>query len=123
MQPRWLIKQDRIIQVRDVLSIFLDELTTSERVAHQIEEIETSPQETGRGLFRDICNGQRRFGNRAFITIATQMTQQMCGQNVITFYQSTISKRFLGMNGKTALLMSTVLFSWYPFFPVSHVRA
>ncbi|EYE99260.1 uncharacterized protein EURHEDRAFT_133544 [Aspergillus ruber CBS 135680] len=44
----------------------------------------------------------------------------MRGHNVITFYQSTISKRFLRMTGKMALLMSTVLFSWYSSPPVSH---
>ena len=91
---------------------------------HQIEEIETSLQETGRGLFWDIFHsGPARFESQAFIAIATQMAQQMRGQNAITFYQSTVSKQFLGMNRKMVLLMSAVLFSWYPFSPVSHARA
>lgn len=86
----------------------------SDTVVHQIEEIEASLQETGKGSFKDIFrNGPARFRNRALIAIATQMAQQMCGQNAITFYQSTIFKRFLGMNGNMALLMSAVLFTWY----------
>lgn len=97
-----------------MLAILLDESPTSDAVVHQVEEIESSLQETGQGSFQDIFrNGPSRFGNRAFIAIATQMAQQMCGQNAITFYQSTIFKEFLGMDSKLALLMSAVLFTWY----------
>lgn len=80
----------------------------------QIEEIEASLQETGKGSFKDIFrNGSGRFANRAFIAIATQMGQQICGANAITFYQTTIFKKFLGMKGSMPVLMSAVLFSWY----------
>ncbi|RAH47571.1 general substrate transporter [Aspergillus brunneoviolaceus CBS 621.78] len=103
--PRWLIKVGRIDEAREVLAILLDESPT-------MEEIESSLQETGQGSFQDIFrNGPSRFGNGAFIAIATQMAQQMCGQNAITFYQSTIFKEFLGMDSKLALLMSAVLFT------------
>ncbi|KAL4954836.1 general substrate transporter [Aspergillus filifer] len=111
--PRWLIKAGRIDEAREVLSILLDKVPEDEAVVHQIEEIEASLQETGKGSFKDILrNGPGRFGNRAGIAIATQMAQQVCGQNAITFYQSTIFKKFVGMSGNLSLLMSAVLFSW-----------
>ncbi|CAI7576453.1 unnamed protein product [Penicillium bialowiezense] len=111
--PRWLIKKGRIDEARDVLALLLDTEVTSEEVVRQIEEIEASLQETGKGSFKDIFrNGSGRFANRAFIAIATQMGQQICGANAITFYQTTIFKKFLGMKGSMPVLMSAVLFSW-----------
>ncbi|KAJ5629106.1 general substrate transporter [Penicillium lividum] len=111
--PRWLIKKGRIDEARDILAILLDTEVTSGEVVHQIEEIEASLHETGKGSLKDIFrNGPGRFANRAFIAIATQMGQQICGANAITFYQTTIFKEFLGMTGSMSMLMSAVLFSW-----------
>ncbi|KAE8364521.1 major facilitator superfamily domain-containing protein [Aspergillus caelatus] len=111
--PRWLIKKGRIEEAREILAMLRDEPSDSPSLVHQIEEIEASLQETGQGSFRDIFrNGPARFANRAFIAVSTQMGQQICGANAITFYQSTIYKNYLGMSGNLALLMSAVLFTW-----------
>ncbi|PYI07007.1 hypothetical protein BO78DRAFT_429284 [Aspergillus sclerotiicarbonarius CBS 121057] len=111
--PRWLIKAGRIDEAREIIAVLIDEPTDSDQVIRQIEEVEQSLQETGEGSFKDIFrNGPSRFGHRALIAIATQMAQQICGQNAITFYQSTIFQEFLGMTGDMPLLMSAVLYSW-----------
>lgn len=112
-QPRWLIKKGRIDDARNVLAMLRDESVDNPSIVHQIEEIETSLQETGQGSFKDIFrNGPARFANRAFIAVALQMGQQICGANAITFYQSTIFETYLGMDGTLSLLMSAVLFTW-----------
>ncbi|GLA67361.1 hypothetical protein AtubIFM55763_006074 [Aspergillus tubingensis] len=112
-QPRWLIKKGRIDDARNVLAMLRDESVDSPGIVHQIEEIETSLQETGQGSFKDIFrNGPARFANRAFIAVSLQMGQQICGANAITFYQSTIFETYLGMDGTLSLLMSAVLFTW-----------
>ncbi|KAJ5715275.1 general substrate transporter, partial [Penicillium malachiteum] len=111
--PRWLIKVGRIDEAREVIAILLDESSESEGVVRQIEEVEQSLQETGEGSFKDIFrSGPSRFGHRALIAVCTQMAQQICGQNALTFYQSTIFKEFLGMTGNMPLLMSAILYSW-----------
>ncbi|GLB10716.1 hypothetical protein AtubIFM57258_007125 [Aspergillus tubingensis] len=111
--PRWLIKKGRIDDARNVLAMLRDESVDSPGIVHQIEEIETSLQETGQGSFKDIFrNGPARFANRAFIAVSLQMGQQICGANAITFYQSTIFETYLGMDGTLSLLMSADLFTW-----------
>ncbi|KAK6812954.1 hypothetical protein RU639_010827 [Aspergillus parasiticus] len=117
--PRWLIKKGRIDEAREILVMLGNEPNDSPSIVHQIEEIEASLQETGQGSFKDIFrNGRARFANRAFIAVSTQMGQQICGANAITFYQSTSFKNHLGMNRSLALLMSAVLFTWHLLSPL-----
>ncbi|RDH29975.1 hypothetical protein BDQ94DRAFT_173463 [Aspergillus welwitschiae] len=108
--PGWLIKKGRIDDARNVLAKLRDEPIDSPSIVHQIEQNETTLQETGQGSFKDIFrNGPARFANRAFIAVALQMGQQICGANAITFYQSTTFKTYLGKNGTLSLLMSAIL--------------
>ena len=94
----------------NVLAMLRDEPIDSPSIVHQIEEIETTLQETGQGSFKDIFrNGPARFANRAFIAVALQMGQQICGANEITFYHPIIFETYLGMNGTLSLLMSAIL--------------
>lgn len=85
----------------------------SPEIARDVEEIETSLQETGKGSFKDIFrNGDGRFANRAFIAAATQCFQQMSGINALAFYQTTIFRTFLGLSADTARILSATVFTW-----------
>lgn len=63
-QPRWLSKKGRIDEAREILSMLRGEPSDSPSIAHQIEEIEASLQETGQGSFRDIFFETDRHGSR-----------------------------------------------------------
>jgi hypothetical protein len=113
MQPRWLVKKGRIEEARHVLSALDDVPLDSPEIAQEIREIEISLQETGKGRFRDIFrNGPARFANRAFIAAITQCFQQMCGINVLGYYQTTIFRTFLGLDSNTARILSGTVFTW-----------
>ncbi|KAI9667231.1 MAG: hypothetical protein M1821_000044 [Bathelium mastoideum] len=111
--PRWLIKKGRIEEARYVLAAFDDVPLDDPAIADEVQEIERSLQETGKGKFRDIFrNGPGRFANRAFIAAACQCFQQMGGINSLAFYQTTIFRTFLGLDATVARILSATVFSW-----------
>lgn len=82
-------------------------------IAQEVEEIEISLKETGKGKFRDIFrNGPARFANRAFIAAAAQCFQQMCGINVLGYYQTTIFINFLKLDANTSRILSATVYTW-----------
>ena len=111
--PRWLIKKGRIEEARRVLAALDDVSLDDPAIAQEIQEIELSLEETGKGKFRDIFrNGPGRFANRAFIAAATQCFQQVCGINALAFYQNSIFRQFLGLDADTASILSATVFTW-----------
>lgn len=112
-QPRWLVKKGRIEEARRVLAALDDVAPDCPEVAQEVEEIEISLKETGKGKFRDIFrNGPGRFANRAFIAAAAQCFQQMCGINVLGYYQTTIFINFLKLNSNTSRILSATVYTW-----------
>jgi hypothetical protein len=96
-----------------VLAALDDVSLNSPEIAQEVEEIEISLKETGKGSLRDIFhNGPGRFANRAFIAIAVQCFQQMCGINVLGYYQTTIFINFLKLNSNTSRILSATVYTW-----------
>ncbi|KAJ7139454.1 putative MFS sugar transporter [Mycena epipterygia] len=111
--PRWLVKKGRIDEARQVLSALDDVPLDSPEITQEVEEIEISLKETGKGKFRDIFrNGPARFANRAFIAAAAQCFQQMCGINVLGYYQTTIFINFLKLDANTSRILSATVYTW-----------
>ncbi|KAJ7451117.1 general substrate transporter [Mycena latifolia] len=111
--PRWLVKKGRIDEARKVLAALDDIPLNSPEISQEITEIEISLKETGKGKFRDIFhNGPGRFANRAFIAAAAQCFQQMCGINVLGYYQTTIFINFLKLNSNTSRILSATVYTW-----------
>ncbi|KAF7340189.1 MFS sugar transporter [Mycena venus] len=111
--PRWLVKKGRIEDARRVLAALDDVPLNSPEISQEIEEIEISLKETGKGSFRDIFrNGPGRFANRAFIAAAAQCFQQACGINVLGYYQTTIFINFLKLNSNTSRILSATVYTW-----------
>ncbi|KAL9090289.1 MAG: hypothetical protein Q9165_005321 [Trypethelium subeluteriae] len=111
--PRWLIKKGRIDEARHVLAAFDDVPIDDPAIAQEVQEIEASLNETGKGKFRDIFrNGPGRFANRAFIAAAAQCFQQMSGINALGYYQTTIFRTFLGFDADLARILAATVFTW-----------
>ncbi|KAJ7785637.1 putative MFS sugar transporter [Mycena metata] len=111
--PRWLVKKGRIDEARHVLAALDDVPFDSPDIVQEVREIQISLEETGKGSFRDIFrNGSGRFGNRAFIAAAAQCFQQMCGINVLGYYQTTIFINFLKLNSNTSRILSATVYTW-----------
>ncbi|KAJ7171734.1 putative MFS sugar transporter [Mycena crocata] len=111
--PRWLVKKGRIEEARHVLAALDDVPLDSPEITQEIEEIEISLKETGKGSFRDIFrNGEGRFANRAFIAAAAQCFQQACGINVLGYYQTTIFINFLKLDPNTSRILSATVYTW-----------
>lgn len=111
--PRWLVKEGRIEDAREVLAALDDVSLDDPGVARDIKEIQESLEIMGKGKFRDIFrNGPGRFANRAFIAAAAQCFQQMCGINALAFYQTTIFETYLGLAPNTARILTATVFTW-----------
>ncbi|KAJ6569528.1 putative MFS sugar transporter [Mycena capillaripes] len=111
--PRWLVKEGRIEEARHVLAALDDIPPNSPEITREVEEIKLSLQETGKGSFRDIFgNGPGRFANRAFIAAAAQCFQQMCGINVLGYYQTTIFINFLKLRSDISRILSATVYTW-----------
>ncbi|KAF9890846.1 hypothetical protein FE257_005417 [Aspergillus nanangensis] len=113
--PRWLIAHDRHNDARHVLwaiqpdacLISEDDLVVSTDVAEITKAIVEGKSASEEGSFMDVFkNGPQRFLHRTLLGMGGQMMQQMSGVNLITYYNTVIFEKSVGMSHNLALLVA-----------------
>ncbi|KAL3467280.1 general substrate transporter [Aspergillus heterothallicus] len=97
--PRWLVKQGRLDDARDILAALADVPSDDISITQALADIERSLALSGSGSWRDMLSmGEQRLFHRTVLAASGQMFQQMCGINLITFYATTIFEQYLGLS-------------------------
>lgn len=111
--PRWLVREGKVDEARQVLAALSDVAVDSEQVNKDITEIQESLASTGNGRFLDVfTNGKERLFHRTCLAAAGQLFQQLCGINTIAFYVSTIFQQDLGLSAVDSRVLGAAVFSW-----------
>ncbi|EAU39435.1 hypothetical protein ATEG_00789 [Aspergillus terreus NIH2624] len=113
--PRWLIAHDRHNEARHILwaiqpnahHISEDDPVVNLDVADITKAIVEEQAASKEGSFRAVFkNGPQRFLHRTLLGMGGQMMQQMSGVNLITYYNTVIFEKSVGMTHNLALLMA-----------------
>ena len=85
--PRWLLRQGRAAEAREILAALEDVSTNSPKVQTEIEEVQLSLTLVGNGSLSQIFRtGPQRVFHRTMLSIVTMIFVQLTGVAVITFY-------------------------------------
>ncbi|KAL5359043.1 hypothetical protein BJX96DRAFT_164166 [Aspergillus floccosus] len=113
--PRWLIAHDRHNEARHILwaiqpnahDILENDPVVDLDVADITKAIVEEQAASKEGSFRAVFkNGPQRFLHRTLLGMGGQMMQQMSGVNLITYYNTVIFEKSVGMTHNLALLMA-----------------
>lgn len=97
--PRWLVKQGRLDDARDILAALSDVPSDDPSITQSLADIERSLALSGCGKWSDMLKmGSQRLFHRTVLAASGQTFQQMCGINLITFYATTIFEQYLLLN-------------------------
>ena len=111
--PRWLVRQDRLDEAKEVLAALDDVAVDSEQVQNNILEVQESLAANGKGSYLDIfTNGRERLFHRTCLAACGQLFQQLCGINTIAFYVSTIFQQDLGLSAIDSRILGAAVFTW-----------
>ena len=88
--PRWLARQGRKEEAREVLAALADEDPQSLTITAEMAAIEESLEHTRGSLTLLFKNGEQRYAHRLALAMCGQFFQQMCGISALVFYTSTI---------------------------------
>ncbi|KAM3495238.1 hypothetical protein MY3957_001469 [Beauveria namnaoensis] len=126
--PRWLVKQDRIAEAKQVLSALNDDDPGSEAIASEIREIQHSLSICGALSWKAMGTmGEQRLFHRTVLAAAGQTFQQMCGINLISMYATTIFEQYLHINPTNSRILAasmalTQIFGGYlAFFTIDRL--
>ena len=108
--PRWLMKQGRRDEAREILAVLLDVDVNSDAVHADLRDIESSLEisssESWLGVFK---MGRQRTMHRTILASCAQFFQQMCGINVITLYTTTLFESVIGLSPVQARILSACI--------------
>ncbi|KAA1066509.1 hypothetical protein PGT21_031913 [Puccinia graminis f. sp. tritici] len=98
--PRWLIKQGRVTEAREVFSALQDSNKVDYfLVEKEIEDVQKSLALTGNSGLQDLFKmGRGRNFHRLVLGAVNQCFQQISGINLISFYAATIYQNYLGLS-------------------------
>lgn len=97
--PRWLVKQGRLEEARQILGVLNDTDPNSEAISNEMRDIEQALSICGTVSWKAMLTmGQQRYFHRTLLAAGGQMFQQMCGINLISMYATTIFEIYLGMS-------------------------
>ncbi|KID98700.1 General substrate transporter, partial [Metarhizium majus ARSEF 297] len=108
--PRWLVKQGRQGEARQVLAALNDTAPDDDRIAQDIGDIELSLSVCGTLSWKAmLSNGPQRMLHRTVLAAAGQMFQQMCGINLISMYATTIFEQYLGLSPVKSRILAAAM--------------
>lgn len=106
--PRWLVKQKRIEEAKEVFAIFGEVETNDSSVLAKIKEIEdlSMKEDTKFSLKALSSFGPNKHFQRTMLAVCCQIMQQICGINLITYYAGTIYEDYLNMKPIPARILA-----------------
>lgn len=114
--PRWLVKQDRIEEAREILAVLNDDQPDSEAISNEIHEIQHSLSVCGSLSWKAMLTmGEHRFFHRTLLAAGGQVFQQMCGINLISMYATTIFEQYLHMSPIKSRILAAAMAMTQPF--------
>lgn len=97
--PRWLVKQGRVDEAREILSALADVDPKSESIGAEIDSISHSLSICGALSWKAmVSKSPQRLCHRTIIAATAQMFNSICGINLISMYALTIFQEYLGLD-------------------------
>lgn len=85
--PRWLVRQGRIVEAREILAALEDLDSNDLKVEAEILEVESSLKLAGEASVKQVFHmGSQRIFHRAMLAATVMMFLQLTGVNTVTFY-------------------------------------
>ncbi|KAK2612492.1 hypothetical protein QQS21_001430 [Conoideocrella luteorostrata] len=114
--PRWLVKQGRQEEAREILAALGDLDPQSELITEDIRDIEVSLSICGTLSWKAMLTmGEQRMFHRTVLAATGQMFQRMCGINLISMYATTIFEQYLGMSPINSRILAASMCMTQPF--------
>lgn len=106
--PRWLVKQQRIEEAKEVFAVFEEVDANDAMVLAKVKEIQdvSMKEENGFSLKTLISFGPNKHFHRTMLAAFCQIMQQICGINLITYYAGTIYEDYLNMDPIPARILA-----------------
>ncbi|OQD73117.1 hypothetical protein PENDEC_c017G03887 [Penicillium decumbens] len=107
--PRWLVRQGRIVEAREVLAALEDVDANDLKVEAEILEVESSLKLAGEASFKQVFNmGSQRIFHRAMLAATVMMFLQLTGVNTVTFYTNTIFETYLSLDSVKSRILAAI---------------
>lgn len=89
--PRWLIRQGRTAEAREILAALEDVDINDRRIDAEIQDVQSSLKLAGEASLKQIFHmGPQRIFHRAMLAAAVMMFLQFTGVNTVTFYSKSL---------------------------------
>ncbi|EXJ89874.1 hypothetical protein A1O3_02941 [Capronia epimyces CBS 606.96] len=126
--PRWLILKGQEEEAMEVLAALSDKSIEDRYVSSEFTAIKDAVLEQQKTTFRDLFTmDEDRHFHRVALAYVIQMSQQISGINLITYYAATIYENEIGLTPFIARILAACngteyfLASWVPVFIIDRV--
>ncbi|KAJ5156926.1 sugar transporter [Penicillium canariense] len=105
--PRWLIRQNRAAEAREVLAALEDADPRDSKIETEIQDVQSSLKLSGEGSLGQVLRmGPQRVFHRAMLAATVMLFLQLTGVNVITFFTNTIFEQYLLLDSVTCRVLA-----------------
>lgn len=101
--PRWLVKQGRIDEARDILTRLQPDMDLESRLAQILEADALEKSVKGNQFVALFSRGPTQNLRRVGLACGTMIFHQLAGINSVTYYIPTLLISFIGLSHQTAL--------------------